>query len=197
MMEKIKLLLLALGVAVGCQCFAHILTSDSMSCALSQSITALPDTTLDTIKVRQFVVVNSESDVPVRDILVYTDDGQETKTKWDGTFSLRETFSCVNFAHPQYEKRYMLREEMARDTIVLIPNLSALGEVVVYGRRHSWDARYNAKLSSVDAQLMQACPQGFDILALALWGLDELYFKKDRHRKEMKKQKQKMILDNY
>ena len=153
----------------------------------------LPDVKPDTSSLRQFVVVNLESKAPVRDILVYTDDGQETKTKWDGTFSLRETFGRVNFAHPNYEKRYMLREELEGDTIGLLPHAFALNEVVVYGHRPDYALGMNIKLSEVEAQLLRPVPTGFNILGL----LDKIWFSKVRHRKEMKKQKKKMIIDNY
>ena len=153
----------------------------------------LPDEIADTNAVRQFVVVNMESKVPVQDILVYTDDGQETKTKLDGTFSLRETFGRVNFVHPSYEKRYMLREELEGDTIGLLPHAFALNEVVVYGHRPDHALGMNFKLSEVEAQLLRPVPTGFNILGL----LDKIWFSKVRHRKEMEKQKRKMIIDNY
>ena len=151
----------------------------------------------DTVAVRQFVVVNLESKTPVRDILVCTDDGQETRTKWDGTFSLRETFGRVDFAHPGYEKRYMLRNEIDGDTIGLLPNAFALNEVIVYGHRPDHASGMNVKLSKVEAQMLQTPPTGFDLLGLVAWGLDKVWFSKVRHRKEMEKQKRKMILDNY
>ena len=157
----------------------------------------LPDAKPDTNAIRQFVVINLESRVPVRDIVVYTDDGQETRTKWDGTFSLRETFGRVDFAHPNYEKRYMLREELEGDTIGLLPNAFALNEVVVYGHRPDETVKLNVKLPKAEAQLLQPVPTGFNILGLVAWGLDEIWFKKVRHRKEMEKQKRKMIIDNY
>ena len=177
-------------------CAGYMLTNDSITRTILKDsvMAALPDTTLDTIAVRQFIVVNLESNVPIRDILVYTDDGQETKTEWDGTFSLRETFECINFAHPNYEKRQMLRADIDGDTIGLIPNLFALNEVVVYGHYRKNAINNSFKLSKIDAQLLQAHPQGFNIVA---WALDKIWLKKVRHRKEMKKQKEKMILDNY
>ena len=157
----------------------------------------LPDAKPDTSSIRQFVVVNLESKMPVRDILVYTDDGQESRTKWDGTFSLRETFGRVNFAHPNYEKRYMLREELEGDTIGLLPNAFALNEVVIYGHRPEYAVGMNVKLPDVEAQLLRPVPTGFNILGLAALGLDKIWFSKVRHRKEMEKQKRKMIIDNY
>ena len=151
----------------------------------------------DTVAVRQFVVVNLESKVPVRDILICTDDGQETRTKWDGTFALRKTFNRVNFVHPNYEKRYMLRDEIDSDTIGLLPNAFILNEVVIYGNDRSTALGFSTKLPKGEAQLLQTPPTGFDLLGLAAWGLDKIWFKKIRHRKEMEKQKRKMILDNY
>lgn len=194
--KRFLLLLTILSAVIG-RISADILKSDSIPCTTQQdsAVIELPDTILDTISFRQFVVVNLESNVPVRDILVYTDDGQKTKTKWDGTFSLRKTFNRVDFAHPNYERRYILREEMDGDTIALIPNLYALNEVVVYGHRRNKD--YNAKPSKVDAQLLQSSPTGFNLLGLVAWGLDEICFKKIRHREEMEKQKRKMIIENY
>lgn len=35
---------------------------------------------------RQMVVVNLESKVPVRDVKISTDGGQELRTSWDGLF---------------------------------------------------------------------------------------------------------------
>lgn len=192
-MRQIKrlLFLLLLLSMVDNPCFAHIFTNDSIPDAIP------PDSVFNTMAMRKFVVVNLESNAPVRDLLVYTDDGQEAKTKWDGTFALHETFKRVDFVHPNYEKRYMLREEIKSDTIALIPNLYALNEVVIYGHRRNSNLMNSVKLSKVDAHLLQSQPTGFNILGLMAWGLDEIWLKKARHRKEMKKQKQKMILENY
>ncbi len=196
--KRLLLLMVSLSAIEG-RCSPHISINDSIPYIVPQDslIMALPDTTSDTTFVRQFVVVNMESNVPIRDVLVYTDDGQETKTKWDGTFALRETFRRVNFAHPSFEKRYMFREEIDGDTIALIPSLNAINEVVVYGHRRNYSNGYSAQLSKADGWLLQPNSMRFDPLALVFWGLDEIWFKKIRHRKELKKQKKRMIIENY
>ena len=53
------------------------------------------------------------------------------------------------------------------------------------------------KPSETELQLQQAVPQGFNPLGLLFWGFDELWGKKSRHRKEMREQRKKMIIDNY
>lgn len=146
---------------------------------------------------RTFVVVNIETGVPVRDILVYTDDGQEARTNWDGTFTLHEGYGRLTFSHPAYEKRIMLPEELDGDTIQLIPNQFALREVVIYGKRRDMDKERTFAMSSTDVQLMQSTPQGFNPLGLLALGYDAIWGKKIRHRHAMKEQKRKMIMDNY
>jgi len=145
----------------------------------------------------RFVVVNMETKVPVRDILIYTDDKQEARSRWDGTFSLRRGFERIMFAHPNYEKRIMLKDEIDGDTIYLLPNLFALNEVVVYGHRRDISSRLHLGMNKVDAQLAHPIPQGFNLLGLLSLGYDAIWGKKIRHRKATKKQKQKMIIDNY
>lgn len=146
---------------------------------------------------RTLVVVNIETGVPVRDILVYTDDGQEVRTDWDGTFSLQEGYGRLTFSHTAYEKRIMLRDELDGDTIQLIPNQFALREVVIYGKRRDMNKERTFVMSPTDAQLMQATPQGFNPLGLLALGYEAIWGKKVRHRHAMKEQKRKMIMDNY
>ena len=84
---------------------------------------------------RQMVVVNVESKVPVRDVKISTDGGQELRTSWDGLFALPDSFRRLDFHHPDFERRYVLSSELKGDTIFLIPNVNALREVVIYGER--------------------------------------------------------------
>ena len=80
---------------------------------------------------RQMVVVNVESKVPVRDVRISADSGQEMLTTWDGLFALPDSFQRLDFHHPDFERRYVLRSEIKGDTIFLIPNINALREVVI------------------------------------------------------------------
>ena len=89
----------------------------------------------------KLVVVNVESKVPVRDVKICTDNGQEMRTAWDGQFIVPDSFRRIDFLHPDYERRYVLRDELHSDTIFLIPNINALHEVVIYGQRRRFDNR--------------------------------------------------------
>ena len=75
---------------------------------------------------RQMVVVNVESKVPVRDVRISADGGQELRTSWDGLFALPDSFRRLDFHHPDFERRYVLSSELKGDTIFLIPNVHAL-----------------------------------------------------------------------
>ena len=140
-----------------------------------------------------------ESRVPLRDVLVYTDNNQNTKTIWDGTFSLKEGFDRISFSHPLYEKRYVLKSELKGDTIFLLPKRNTLREVVIYGERR-FDKRMAEMIKPSPQQverdkLPQVIPAGPDVLALALWIFENTLGKKiekRKHRKnELKKVRQK------
>ena len=74
------------------------------------------------VEAQQFIVADLESRAPLRDVLVHTDDNQDTRTIWDGTFLLKDGFNRISFSHPLYEKRYVLKSELKGDTIFLLPN---------------------------------------------------------------------------
>ena len=119
---------------------------------------------------RQLVVANMESHVPVRDIKIYTDNQQETKSRWDGTFTLRDGYKRITFVHPDYVKRYVLTSELKSDTIFLIPNVNALKEVVIYGHRR-FDERMSSMMTPSPQQLERDklpkfVPQGINPVAL-------------------------------
>ena len=122
---------------------------------------------------RKMIVVNVETKVPVRDVQVFTDNGQNTQTAWDGSFVLPDSFSRVNFRHPKYEERYILKSELHGDTVWLLPNQNALGEVIIWGQRRA-DERMSNILKPSPQQLERdkmpkVIPAGPNILALAGW----------------------------
>ena len=98
----------------------------------------------------QMVVVNVESKVPIRDVRVCTDHGQEVRTSWDGSFVVPDSCRRLDFLHPDFEHRYILKSELHGDTIFLIPNVNALHEVVIYGER-----RFEKRM----AQMFKPSPQ--------------------------------------
>ena len=125
---------------------------------------------------RSLVVVNAETKVPVRDVQVSVDNGPETKTAWDGVMLVPDSFERVHFVHPGYERRYVVKSELRSDTVCLLPNLNAAGEVVIWGHRRFQERMANMFKPSPQeeerAKLQQAIPSGPNLLALAAWIYD-------------------------
>lgn len=177
------------------QAAAALLALLTMSVGAAAQVQADSISPTDTL--RQWVVANIETGVPIRDVLVYTDDGQEAHTAWDGTFAMCESFATATFVHSKFERRVMYGGEAEGDTIWLIPSEGALNEVIIYGQRRDKSKQMNLLMSPVEAQLAQGAPQGFNPLGLLALAYDAIWGKKARNRKAMKEQKRKMILDNY
>ena len=139
---------------------------------------------------RQMVVVNAESKVPIRDVRISADNGLEKRTAWDGLFTVPDTFTRIDLAHPDFEHRYVLKSELNSDTIFLIPNINALREVVIYGERR-FDKRMAEMLRpSPEAEknrLPDFVPAGPDVLALAVWLYDKTIGKKAEARSRRKR----------
>lgn len=141
---------------------------------------------------QQYVVADMESRAPIRDVLIHTDDNQDTRSNWDGTFSLHEGFGKINLSHLNYEKRYILKSELKGDTIWLIPNMNALREVVIYGERRfdnrMAEMRKSTMDQSVDAQLARIkLPSGPNVLAIASWLFENTLGKNLEKRAQRKK----------
>ena len=148
---------------------------------------------------QQFIVADMESRVPLRDVLVHTDDNQDTRSIWDGTFLLKDGFNRISLSHPLYEKRYVLKSELKGDTIFLLPKMNTLREVVIYGERR-FDKRMAEMMKPSPQQverdkLPKVIPAGPDLVALALWIFENTLGKnieKRKHRKnELEKVRQK------
>ena len=138
------------------------------------------------------VVVNVESKVPIRDVRVCTDNGQESRTSWDGSFVVPDSFLRIDFLHPDFERRYILKSELYGDTIFLIPNTNALHEVVIYGERR-FDKRIAQMMTTrpdqnLDAQLARIkVPTGFNPIGFGLWLYDKTFRKSVDDRARRKK----------
>lgn len=81
----------------------------------------------------QGVITNIETGVPLRDVTIYTDDKQKTITNYKGEYRLNNTFKSVTISHGQYLTVTMPREELT-DTIALLPRLTTISEVIVWGK---------------------------------------------------------------
>ena len=139
------------------------------------------------------VVADIESRRPLRDVIIYLNTGENVTTNWTGRFVYTgKKFSSATIAHPEYLSRIMNAEEMNGDTIFLLPKYNQLAEVVVYG--HQNKKNYYTPFSKTDAQLMQAQPQGFNLLGLVATGIKSLF---KGGTSEKQKEKTKRMLDKY
>jgi len=99
------------------------------------------------------MVVSTETNVPVRDVVITTDRGERTVTAWDGTFLLKDTtFRQLSLGNVHYLRRVVYREELT-DTVTLIPDINSLDEVVVIG--HARGKAFNRRFS-VDVEELKA-----------------------------------------
>ena len=146
---------------------------------------------------RHFIVVNVETGVPLRDIIVYTDDKQKTKSIWDGTFSLCNSFKSITLTHPAYEKRVVYKDNIRNDTIFLLSNSYALDEVVIYGHAKSMDNKFNFDKIKKDVKMKQQVQQGLNIATPIKLLCHELWGKRNQRRQNMIRQKRKALIENY
>lgn len=133
------------------------------------------------------VIVNMETGVPLRDIVVFTDKEETTTTHWDGTFELRDTtFNQLQLGHHNYEKRVMLRHELT-DTIALIPAYNALNEVEVIGHSRWKDkaAAFQVPMAELKMLDQMSGKAGFSVGEMK------------RLRKKKRLKELKRLLENY
>jgi len=141
---------------------------------------------------RQLIVVNAESKVPIRDVIVNASDGREIRTPWNGVFEWPDSVRRLDFRHPDFERRYVLRPEIQGDTIFLIPNIHALREVVILGERR-FDKRMSSMLRTTPEQKLNdqlariSIPSGFSPLAFALLVYDVAFRKSVEEHARRKK----------
>lgn len=82
---------------------------------------------------RKVVVIDIETHVPVRDVMIRTDRGTGMKTDYRGIAMIEEPFDTITLKQPKYMSRKMGREEL-KDTVILMPKAHQLSEVTVWGK---------------------------------------------------------------
>ncbi len=134
------------------------------------------------------VVADMETRRPIRDVLVYLDNGDYVKLDWTCRFKLyHHKFKRATFSHPDYLRRVMTSQELNVDTVFLIPLCQTLSEVVV-----------TAKAPTISPQIFQSVGEAVAGSAVKPSGKDflSLLRPKDRKRKKLGK-KTREALENY
>jgi hypothetical protein len=138
---------------------------------------------------RKFVIASLESKTPQRDVQVSIDNGPEFRTPWHGQIEVPDSFKRIDFCHPKFQRRYVLRDEIHGDTIYLIPALNALDEVVIYGERRG-DKRMADLMrpaTPVEPQMPQVLTTGPNVLAMLGWLYDHTLGPKIADKQRRKK----------
>ena len=134
------------------------------------------------------VVADMETRRPIRDVLVYLDNGDEVKLDWTCRFRLYHyKFKRATFSHPDYLKRVMDSSEMNVDTIFLIPTCQTLNEVVVTAKAPTISPHIFDQVTEEIAG-SGVKPSGMDFISVLR--------PKDRKRKKLRK-KTMEALENY
>ncbi len=137
---------------------------------------------------RVVVVADMETRRPIRDVLVYLDNGDYVKLGWQGKFMLyHHKFKRATFSHPDYLRRVMDSQEFSVDTVFLIPLCQTLSEVIV-----------TAKAPQINPQISNSIRQEVATHGVSPSGRDFLSVlrPKDRKRKKLG-QKTREALENY
>ena len=139
-------------------------------------------------KGRVVVVADMETRRPIRDVLVYLDNGDHVKLDWTCRFRLYHyKFKRATFSHPDYLRRVMDSQEFTVDTVFLIPLCQTLSEVIVTAEA----PQINPQISNSIRQEVAThgvSPSGRDFLSVLR--------PKDRKRKKLGK-KTREALENY
>lgn len=79
---------------------------------------------------RQIVVLDMDTDLPVRDVSVRVDSGKASKTDYLGRVTIPLLFDSIMFSHVRYEREQLRHQELT-DTMYLLPIEHMLPEVRV------------------------------------------------------------------
>lgn len=148
---------------------------------------------------RQLKVIDVETLMPIADANVVGKYGTYTSDSL-GRVSVPDSSLTLSFSHVGYDSRIINLSEV-HDTVFLISKLLFLREVVVLGTNKAKKPDYsglNFKLDPVEAQLLGANPNGGVSLDLGKV-VNSILPKRLRpgHKKAMRKERLKKILDDY
>lgn len=145
---------------------------------------------------RRINVADLETRQLLSNVQIRTDIGDTLRTAWDGSAILPDTsrYNSIVLSHPLYRTRNVKRSELT-DTVYVMACDKLLGEVVIYGKRIHHDIPM--KFNPVDMQLENINPaDGVNLLGLFYDAATKI-FHINLDKKNARKERRKMILDNY
>lgn len=80
------------------------------------------------------VILNMETGIPLRDVKIYTNNGQVVKTDYMGAYHIPQPFKSITIVKPNFVSLTVNSYELG-DTTELLPRMNSLNEVIVWGNR--------------------------------------------------------------
>ena len=139
-------------------------------------------------------VMDAETRMVVRDVLVYLPSGEHVRTNWEGCFVIQtDKFDHFKLRHPKYYDRYVFPSDIAEsDTLLILPRVGNIDEVVIYGHRKDKQTKLDALSSEVGEYVMKTYTPKPGINADIAGMLD---FKGKARRKRLERTKK--VLEKY
>ena len=134
------------------------------------------------------VIADMENHTPIRNVQIYSDTGKNAMTDYAGRFNIAFIFGSLTLSHPQYLRRTVTKE-MLCDTIFLLPKMTNLQEVIIYGKKPRTDI-FQKKIRE---ETRNSAPPSRGIS----FDFGALFDHSVRHASPEERAKNKKILDNY
>lgn len=100
---------------------------------------------------RKLVVADIETRVPMRGVIVSTQDGYRDTTNWRGICYVPASFDTLTVYKTNYIPERLVQKEL-KDSTYLIPSGKAINEVTVWGKQNVQD-NVNGWVKSIEAPL--------------------------------------------
>lgn len=128
---------------------------------------------------RKGVILNMETGIPIRDVKIYTNNGQVATTDYTGTYHIPQPFKSVTIVKPSFVSLTMNAYEMT-DSIELLPRMNTLSEVVVWGNRRR--TTLNVQRAMKDNKDYYTPKAGFSFDLFSIFNAKKGLNKKERRR---------------
>ncbi|MCR5077026.1 MAG: hypothetical protein K6A82_03200 [Prevotella sp.] len=120
---------------------------------------------LSTHAQRKGVILNMETGVPLKDVRIYTNNGQIDTTDYTGFYYIPYKFSSITIVKADFVSLTLDVYEMT-DTIELLPRFNTLNEVVIWGKRHKMTFDTKRALKDVPNYYTPKSGMNFDFFSL-------------------------------